>query len=39
MLIRVGFEREALPIPLRPTSYFDPQWALSSRWTLWQLQK
>jgi len=39
VLIKVRFEREALPIPLRPTSYFDPQWALSSRWSLWQLQK
>jgi hypothetical protein len=39
VLIKVGFEREALPIPLRPISYFDPQWALSSQWTLWQLQK
>ncbi|MEE9337539.1 MAG: DUF4390 domain-containing protein [Methylococcaceae bacterium] len=39
VLIKVGFEREALPIPLRPISYFDSQWALSSRWTLWQLQK
>ncbi len=39
VLLKVGFEREALPIPLRPISYFDPQWALSSRWTLWQLQK
>ncbi len=39
VLIKVVFEREALPIPLRPVSYFDPQWALSSQWTLWPLQK
>ncbi len=36
--IKVKFDREALPIPLRPASYFDPQWALSSHWVLWQLQ-
>jgi hypothetical protein len=37
--VKVLFDREALPIPLRPISYFDSQWALSSQWTLWQLQK
>lgn len=37
--VKVFFDREALPIPLRPISYFDSQWALSSQWTLWQLQK
>ncbi len=36
--IKVKFDREALPIPLRPTSYFDSQWALSSHWVSWQLQ-
>lgn len=36
--IKVQFNREALPIPLRPLSYFNPQWALSSQRTLWQLQ-
>lgn len=35
--IKVLFDREALPIPLRPISYFDSQWALSSQWTLWSL--
>lgn len=38
LAIRVAFNREALPIPLRPLSYFDSQWALSSDWTLWPLQ-
>lgn len=32
--LKVLFDREALPIPLRPISYFDPQWALSSGWVL-----
>jgi hypothetical protein len=36
--LKVLFSREALPIPLRPVSYFDSQWALSSPWILWQLQ-
>lgn len=37
--VKVLFNREALPIPLRPISYFDSQWALSSQWVVWQLQK
>ncbi len=36
--IKIFFNREALPIPLRPMSYFNPQWALSSQWSQWQLQ-
>jgi len=36
--IRIQFNRKTLPTPLRPMSYFNPQWALSSPWTLWQLQ-
>ncbi len=39
MAVKVAFDREALPIPLRPLSYFDPQWALSSGWTIWPLNK
>ena len=39
MAVKVTFDREALPIPLRPLSYFDPQWALSSGWTIWPLNK
>lgn len=35
--IKVMFNREALPIPLRPQSYFNSQWALSSQWTSWPL--
>ena len=37
--IKVLFDREALPVPLRPMSYFNSEWALSSPWLLWQLQK
>jgi hypothetical protein len=37
--VKIKFDREALPIPLRPLSYFDPQWALSSNWTKWLLVK
>jgi hypothetical protein len=37
--LRVSFDREALPLPLRPTAYIDPQWYLSSDWTLWPLKK
>lgn len=36
--VKVEFKHEALPVPLRPFSYFDSQWALSSHWTLWPLQ-
>lgn len=39
LMIKVIFDREALPIPLRPISYFDSQWALSSQWTTWPLPK
>lgn len=35
--IKVMFDREALPIPLRPQSYLNLQWALSSQWTSWPL--
>jgi hypothetical protein len=37
--IKVNFDREALPLPLRPIAYTDPQWYLSSDWTLWPLRK
>ena len=30
--LKIFFDREALPIPLRPSAYFDAQWALSSDW-------
>lgn len=31
--LKVQFDREALPIPLRPIAYFNSQWFLSSDWT------
>lgn len=39
LAIKVQFDREFLPIPLRPESYFDAQWALSSDWYLWPRQE
>ena len=38
VVIKAQFDHEALPTPLRPSSYFNSQWALSSPWSLWQLQ-
>ncbi len=35
----VQFDREALPLPLRPVAYFDSQWDLSSRILEWLVQK
>ncbi len=37
--LKIQFDREALPLPLRPVSYFDSQWQLSSDWLQWPLQK
>jgi hypothetical protein len=37
--VKVNFDRDALPLPLRPIAYIDPQWYLSSDWTLWPLKK
>lgn len=37
--IKINFDRDALPLPLRPIAYIDPQWYLSSNWTLWPLKK
>ena len=37
--LKVRFDREALPLPLRPVSYFDSQWYLSSDWKQWPVQK
>jgi hypothetical protein len=35
--IKAQFERDVLPLPLRPIAYTDPQWYLSSDWTVWPL--
>lgn len=37
--VKVNFDREALPLPLRPITYMDRQWYLSSDWTQWPLIK
>jgi hypothetical protein len=37
--IKVTLDRDALPLPLRPVAYINPQWYLSSDWTLWPLIK
>ena len=37
--VKVNFDRDALPLPLRPIAFIDPQWYLSSDWTLWPLKK
>ncbi|MCK9606276.1 MAG: DUF4390 domain-containing protein [Methylomonas sp.] len=39
LAIKCRFDREALPVPLRPFAYLDTQWFLSSDWTLWPIQK
>ena len=37
--IKANFEIEALPLPLQPIAYINPQWYLSSDWTVWSLEK
>ena len=37
--LKIKFERDLLPLPLRPLAYIDKQWFLSSNWTLWPLKK
>lgn len=36
--VKVSFDRDALPLPLRPAAYVNPQWYLSSDWFLWSLK-
>jgi hypothetical protein len=35
--MKIIFDREALPLPLRPIAYLNSQWYLSSDWYLWSL--
>lgn len=35
--VKVVFDRESLPLPLRPQAYLNSQWYLSSEWYLWSL--
>ncbi|CAA9889285.1 conserved hypothetical protein [Candidatus Methylobacter favarea] len=37
--MKVKLDREALPLPLRPIAYANPQWYLSSAWYVWPLKK
>jgi hypothetical protein len=37
--LKIKFDSELLPLPLRPLAYIDKQWFLSSNWTLWPLKK
>lgn len=39
LAIKCQFDRESLPVPLRPFAYLDAQWFLSSDWYLWPIQK
>lgn len=39
LAVKTRFNREYLPVPLRPVAYFDSQWFLSSDWFLWPIQK
>jgi hypothetical protein len=39
MRIKLEFDREQLPAPLRPVAYLNSEWDLSSDWYLWQLEK
>jgi hypothetical protein len=36
--IKITFEKEELPLPLRPIAYLNPQWYLSSDWYEWTLE-
>jgi hypothetical protein len=37
--MKADFDRGALPLPLQSIAYVNPQWYLSSDWTLWALKK
>ena len=37
--VRINFDRDALPLPLRPMAYLNPEWYLSSDWFVWSLKK
>lgn len=34
LAIKAQFNRESLPVPLRPFTYLDPEWFLSSDWLI-----
>jgi Domain of unknown function (DUF4390) len=37
--LKLEFDKEQLPAPLRPTAYFDSEWDLSSDWYVWELDE
>ncbi len=37
--IKILFNLDALPLPLRPFAHLNHQWSLSSNWTSWPLTK
>jgi hypothetical protein len=39
MAMRVEFDKDSLPPPLRPAAYLSSQWDLSSDWLLWPLKQ
>lgn len=39
LAIKSRFDRESLPVPLRPFAYLDSQWFLSSDWYLWPIPR
>lgn len=39
LAVKTQFNREFLPIPLRPVAYLDSNWFLSSSWYTWLIQK
>lgn len=39
LAMKTSFNRELLPVPLRPFAYLNRQWFLSSPWMIWPFQK
>ncbi len=39
LVMRIFFDKESLPLPLRSQLIIHPQWDLSSDWTIWSLEK
>lgn len=39
LAVKCRFDRESLPVPLRPFTYLDAQWYLSSDWYICPIQR
>ncbi|WP_367155145.1 DUF4390 domain-containing protein [Methylomonas sp. HYX-M1] len=39
LALKIRFDRETLPVPLRPFAYLDSQWSLSSAWFICPIPK